>query len=235
MIGEIIESVEGKKFKVVRSKGDSYFIRFEDTGYTCRARKHLVRSGRVYDPTKYLEELDSWKEYRKVFTNNDGEVFESTLKRERKIKVFFPKSGYFTEVYESNAKLGKVKDPYSITVYGKGYLGCFDKGIPYWKQAKQLWNNLMKRCYDDNYETGYFGEAEVDDRWLSFENFLNDIHKLDGFEGWLNWEESGIKFNLDKDLIKSGNRTYSRHLCCFIPESFNKAMGKNKKDFSDWV
>lgn len=224
-----MKSVDGTEFRILVSKGESYQIEFVNSGYVCRARKHLVRRGQVFDPTSFITERDSWKPHKEVFENNSGIKFESYARRGNKLRVEFPNTGYTAEVFTQNAKNGKVRDPLEKTVYGIGYLGVIDKRKPYWKQASQLWNNMMKRCYSEKDERGYFGEAEVDERWHSLENFIEDISELDGFEGWRDAKETGIPFNLDKDFIKDGNKVYSRFYCCFLPDSYNKSMGKRGK------
>lgn len=222
----IMKSKEGKEFEILGSKGSDYRIRFIDSGYECRAKKTLVESGLVVDPSRYIEEKKSWTAFHEEYVNNDGKAFTALSKRGDKVRVLFKESGYFCEVYRSNALKGKVKDVLSPSVYGVGVIGIVDKKIPYWRQAFQLWNNMLKRCYSEKDERGYFGEATVDERWLVFENFLADIPKLKGFNGWVNSKETGIKYNLDKDFIIEGNKVYSRLYCMFLPESFNKALGK---------
>lgn len=225
----IRKSVRNEEFEILASKGECYIIRFISSGYECRARKKLVQQGKVFDPTSLLVERESWVPHEEEFTTNSGSKFFSYQRKGEKIKIYFPTTNYHTEVYMNNARQGKVKDPLEVSVYGVGFTGVIDKSIPYWKQAKQLWLNMLKRCYSEKDDRGYLGRAVVDERWFSFENFLNDIPKLDGFEGWLNGQESGLKYNLDKDFFKENNDIYSRYLCCFLPESFNKALGKKGK------
>lgn len=140
-------------------------------------------------------------------------------------------TGYTTEVYKSNAEKGKAKDPYEPSSMGMGYTGVFDKNRhPYWKQARRLWSNMIKRCYDPNYESGYYGRGiTVDTRWLCFSNFLEDVSSLANFELWLLGLESGKdKYNLDKDLTQEGNKVYTRECCSFVPEGINKADGARR-------
>lgn len=148
-------------------------------------------------------------------------------------KIQYLDSGYVCEVYESNAKNGKLKDPYSPSSYGVGYLGEFDKSSPYLNEAKQLWANMIKRCYCKKDEKGYFGRAFVDERWKCFANFLDDLPKLKNFNMWLKGKETGIKYNLDKDLMYQDNKVYSREACMFVTEYENKSAGaRNGKPFT---
>lgn len=136
--------------------------------------------------------------------------------KEDKCVIQFIETGTVKECVRSNMLAGKVKDPYKVSVYGKGYYGFFDK-VFYWKQAKQLWQNMLKRCYCEKDPKGYLGKAFVCDRWLCFSNFLEDIKNLKNFDKWLSGQNSGTeKYNLDKDLLVPGNVFYSPKLCQFV-------------------
>lgn len=177
----------------------------------------------------------------KKLKNNSGQEFVVLKEYVKKVKtrkwdmwlVQFTLTGYTKEVYKYNAIKGKVRDPYEISFCGVGYDGEFDK-VPYWKQAKRLWCNMIKRCYDSNYKTGYYGRGiTVDEHWLCFGNFLRDLPKLENFSKWLEgFEEGKPKYNLDKDLIVKWNTVYSRECCSFVLESINKSAGsKNKRHY----
>lgn len=226
---KLMKSLEGSRYEILSNSGDEYTIRFLDTGYIYRARKHLVFQGKVFDPTPLIKEKRSWSSYETERVNNSGLVYKTFLRNGNRVKLQFADSGYTTEAHISNVLAGKVKDPLHKSLYGVGYLGSFDKSVPHWKQAKQLWSNMIKRCYSEKDIRGYFGDATVDERWHSFENFLADINSLSGFDEWIKGHKNGIKYNLDKDFIKPGNKIYSRYLCCFLPDSFNKAMAKSSK------
>lgn len=147
--------------------------------------------------------------------------------------VQFLETGTIKKAHISNVLTGKVKDQYYPTVYGVGYYGDFEK-VAYWKQAKQLWQNMIKRCYCEKDTKGYYGKVTVCKRWLCFANFLKDLPKLDNFENWLKGQNSNnTKYNLDKDFIIAGNKIYAPEVCCFITENENKAAGaRNGKPFT---
>lgn len=139
--------------------------------------------------------------------------------------VLFSNTGTIINAIKVNVDAGKVKDPYEPSRYGVGYDGFFKKSKPYWKQAKQLWGNMLKRCYCEKDKNGYYGRVIVCKRWLCFSDFLDDLEKLPNFNEWLN---SSTKYNLDKDLIYSGNKVYSQKTCMFVEESVNKADGATR-------
>ena len=229
MLQEIKKSVKGQEYVIVKSKGETYVIKFVKSGYVCRARKHLVYEGRVFDPTSLVEEKESWKPCHEVFTNNSGSTFRVVAKSGKMCKVVFDSTGYATEAHYANVVSGKIRDKLFPEFYDVAYMGLPDMSLPYAKQAQQLWQNMVRRCYCKSEYRGYQGESFVDSRWLCFENFLLDISKLDGFEGWLVGKDTGIKYNLDKDFLFPENNIYSRYTCCFIPDSFNKGLGKRDK------
>lgn len=146
--------------------------------------------------------------------------------------IQFTETGTTATVYRENAKKGKVKDPYAKTCLGGAHTGIPNRSLPYWRQANQLWRNMLKRCYSEKDPKGYYGTGViVDERWLCFENFLNDIDKLENFKLWLS-KEAG-PYNLDKDLKFPGNTVYCKEACSFVTEYENKAAGaRNGKPFT---
>lgn len=170
-----------------------------------------------------------------VFTNNAGQelviLSTQTVTRKcgkgtyKKAVVKFLETGTTKEAYFENIAVGKVRDEYAVSCYGVGYLGDRDKTIPYYKQASQLWRNMLKRCYSEKDEKGYKGAVVVSPRWLCLENFVNDLPKLKNFDRWLKGGKcSKTRFQLDKDMLGDGT-VYSPHVCLFISEHENKSLG----------
>lgn len=161
-----------------------------------------------------------------VYETNSGQRFIILSISGKSCTIQFVATGSVRTANIDNVRAGKVKDLYAITRYGAGYLGDYDKSLSYWREAKQLWGNILKRCYCEADKKGYFGKGiTVDARWLCFANFLKDISKLENFDKWLEGKTCGCKYNLDKDLKVEGCRVYSKETCWFIPESINKAAG----------
>lgn len=78
-----------------------------------------------------------------------------------------------------------------------------------------LWTNMLQRCYSKEYQVkrpSYVG-CTVSKRWRSFQNFAADVSTMTGFDqqGW----------HLDKDILRKGNKRYSRCTCCFVPRQIN--------------
>ena len=222
------------KVEVIARKAKKLKIRFLDTGNEGWFLAYNVVAGRVRDRQEEQKIVkarqNSWVSCEKEMMSNSGLKFTAFQESPKKYKIVFDRTGYTAEVYKANADQGKVSDPYEVTLYGQGRSGLYDKSKPYWKQARLLWSNMVKRCYDPNYKGGYYGKVFVDERWKTFENFLEDLSCLENFDKWLEGQNSGgVKYNLDKDFIREGNNIYSKNLCMFLTEFQNKSLGKKGK------
>lgn len=217
---------------ILENDGKSAKVKFLNTGFETQVLVTNLMVGKCRDYT-ITNRVYTDKEYPNVVmqSNNSGS-FNLLEKQGSKCLVQFIGTGYTTTCLWENIKLGKIKDPYFKSCYSVGYTGEFEK-TSYWKQAKQLWRNMLKRCYCEKDTRGYYSKGvSVDDRWLCFANFLEDLPKLENFELWLQAFDGNIeKYNLDKDYLIKGNKIYSRGACMFLPESLNKSLGSRNK----WV
>ena len=78
-----------------------------------------------------------------------------------------------------------------------------------------IWRAMLSRCYSEYAIKKYptYKGCEVCDEWKRLSNFKRwfEEHYV---EGW----------QLDKDIIKKGNRVYSPQTCCFVPSQINTAL-----------
>ena len=84
---------------------------------------------------------------------------------------------------------------------------------------------MIKRCYDINNQhyPRYGGVGvTVDVRWFSFENYLEDLSQIDGYNPVL--YHMGL-LSLDKDIkqlyLPKSERVYSKDTCVFIDKKTN--------------
>ena len=140
----------------------------------------------------------------------------------RNVEIQFLKTGFETTVQLGNIKSGKVKDPYSPSVFGVGILGT--KYLPSINGVNtkeyKLWCHMLERCYNDTYQKKrptYEG-CEVGDNFKYYEYFYEWCHKQIGFnsKGW----------QMDKDLLIKGNKVYSEDSCIFLPREINQLLVK---------
>lgn len=122
---------------------------------------------------------------------------------------------------------GQVKNPYHASIYGVGMIGSKYPVSINRKHTKEYvtWNNMLKRCFDKKYKERQPSYKDVTccEEWLNYENFYEWLHSQENFEIWLNEN----KWDLDKDILVKGNKTYSPDACCLIPNNINKLFTKS--------
>lgn len=100
-------------------------------------------------------------------------------------------------------------------IYGKGiYNKCDYTSRKNGKKTDvyNCWIAMLQRCYDPNFLNKHpsYIDCTVCEDWLDFKKFTE----------W--FEKNYIKgFQLDKDILIKGNKTYSPDTCCFIPQEIN--------------
>jgi len=97
--------------------------------------------------------------------------------------------------------------PYMTTVKtDRGRVGC-----PYYI----TWHNMLKRCCSDAYKKAKptYSDCVLSPEWVSFMAFRAWMEKQD-------WQGK----QLDKDIIKPGNKIYGPEYCCFVSSALNKLL-----------
>lgn len=169
----------------------------------------------------------------KPIINDKAPVYQSTNYGEfylvddlgDKIKIQFKETGYTSIFAKSQVNTRKVKDPYYKKYFGEACIGLPDKSLSYHKKAKQIWTNLISRCYNEkahDYHLYGGNGVRVCNDWLVFEYFLEDLPKIP------HWDEklkSWDMYSLDKDKIGNGF-FYSLKTCLWAT---TKEQSKNKK------
>ena len=145
------------------------------------------------------------------------------------VDVYFPEYDWtFKHAQYSKFKNGNIKCPYERRYYGKGCLGegkykMSENGKN--KKEFRIWYNMLKRCYDPKYqeEKPTYRGCTVEDYLLNFQNMCE----------WLEnnyYEIPGEKMCLDKDILRKGNKVYSRETCIFVPQRINNLFVKRDND-----
>lgn len=82
---------------------------------------------------------------------------------------------------------------------------------PYYRK----WSGILERCFSKAYKekNETYKDVIICSEWLLFSNFKEWMKTQD-------WEGKEI----DKDLLVSGNKTYSPELCVFLPTRINKLI-----------
>ena len=105
-----------------------------------------------------------------VDINAKGSVTVLENSKGRKVKIRHNDHvGHTHTVFVDNLEIGNVKNPYAITVYGKGYPGVSTEPMPTGKLAGKyyrVWYGMLKRCYSEN------TPLTVWEEWLDYKVFL---------------------------------------------------------------
>ena len=111
----------------------------------------------------------------------------------------------------------------SKLVYGKGFN---DKTRPAKVDGKmvkeyKLWESMLSRCFSEKYQTRQptYKDCNVSDNFLNYSYFYDWCQEQIGFG---KVDDKGRYWQLDKDLLFIGNKTYSETACVFVPQEINK-------------
>lgn len=94
-----------------------------------------------------------------------------------------------------------------------------------------LWQCMLSRVYDNNFlkkRQTYVGSS-VDESWLKLSVFSEDVQKIENYNKSLNSD-----WQLDKDILKKGNKHYSFDNCCFVPREINTLLINSKKSRGEY-
>lgn len=158
-----------------------------------------------------------------VYYNKQGHAYEVIdCTNYKKIKVCFLETGSTKTSHVSNIISGSIKDNFSKSVHGIGFLG---EG-PYKVSVEgkitseySVWEKMLSRCYIYQRRITYYGICEVAPEWFNFQEFAKFyVEHPFRRDGW----------NLDKDILVKGNKLYSPETCCFVPNEINKALHLSK-------
>lgn len=117
-------------------------------------------------------------------------------------------------------KAGHILNPYFARYYGVGYLGVgkhrmHKDGQP--TPSYSAWRFLMMRLFCEKrlLSNPTYRDCTVCKSWCNFQVFSDYFYSH---------ESCGLGYELDKDLLVSGNRHYSPETCVMIPQEINKAL-----------
>lgn len=165
------------------------------------------------------------------FFNNKGFRYEivgycNEYVNNHKKRVVRFDSGYECVVNTPNILTGNIVDYGRPTVLGIGY-GCKSVGN---RNLYTRWYKMLSRCYDSsshNYKWYGLKVVYVCDRWLRYENYEKDIMSMDNYN-YL--ESSPSLWNIDKDIVRKGNKCYCKEMCKIVRkcENVHETINRNK-------
>lgn len=140
-----------------------------------------------------------------------------------RFKIKFLLTGFEKEISRSCMTKGEVRDPYYPIYYGVGCLGQV-KAEDH-KKELYIWRAMLYRCYDKNHSSYclYGGKGvTLCKRWLCFENFLEDIPLIKGYD-YKKFKNGELELDKDMSYVGIGNKEYSLQTCEFLPSKINFA------------
>jgi len=162
-----------------------------------------------------------------AFIDRTGEIGESRVcgpmviveySGHKNIIVKF-QTGSLVKTSYHHFKKGGVKDPLFPSRYGFGFLGvgvhASSEGYKT-ERVYETWSHMLGRVYggqDTNRTRSYEGTS-ICEEWGNFQTFGDWF--VDNF-----YEVPGEVMELDKDIVKKGNKVYCPGMCSFVPKPIN--------------
>ena len=91
-----------------------------------------------------------------------------------------------------------------------------------------LWKRILERCFSEKYQTRQptYKGCHVSNNFLNYSYFYDWCQEQIGFG---KVDEKGSNWQIDKDLLITGNKLYSEHTCIFVPQEINKFFNSSGK------
>ena len=173
---------------------------------------------------KYLNDVNYKDCVGKVCKSLNSGDFKILKYNDRaNVEIQFVNTGYEMVARLNHIRNGKVKDPYSPSVYGVGVTGTKYPPSVNGVKTKEygLWKDMLTRCYNDAYkkQRPTYEGCKVSENFKSYEYFYEWCQNQIGFnnKGW----------HLDKDLLIKGNKIYSENTSVFLPSEINMVLVKH--------
>lgn len=150
-------------------------------------------------------------------SNNFGKFKIIDYTNRSNVIIEFLNTGFNKKTTMQRVEKGDIKDDLVPSIEGIGFNdGKYSK---YYTGGRSIyyyrWVNMLRRVKNTQNKFEY-ENVSCSQRWLYFSKFLDDIHEIENLDQ-LDWE-------LDKDILFKGNRTYSKETCCFVPSKINSLL-----------
>ena len=152
-----------------------------------------------------------------VLTNNQGCNYTVVeYKNSRHVVIEFNDNHKHQVTVRAHAlKTKNIRNPFYPTVQGVGYIGAGDftsaKGSV-GREAYVKWQSMLERCYSNKDRHSAYFDCSVHSDWHNFQVFAK----------WcVSQKYYGSGYDIDKDILVTGNRVYSENTCCLVPSEIN--------------
>ena len=141
------------------------------------------------------------------------------------VDIYFPEYDWLLKhVRYAHFKDGEIKCPYERRYFNVGYLGEGEYKMSEngkFKKEYKIWYHMLQRCYDPK-----FHEKEPTYKGCMIEDYLLNFQNMGKWISENYYEVPGETMCLDKDILKKGNKIYSRETCIFVPQRINTLFTK---------
>lgn len=235
VVGDFHETNNNGRIEIVEYKNATdVVVRFED-GTLKKVTSAYVKSGAVAPDDLYQRRVGH------KFTTNSGwagEVIEWGGAFNVLVRWQDGSTSYHTW---QDINLKSVKPLFQPSVSGVGYVGegkylpssyKLEHGKQYADQRiYAYWQRMITRCYNEKEQQkpscrAYIG-CTVAEHFHNFQNFAEWAES----KPQSRYTEGDKIWELDKDLLVSGNRVYSRDTCTFLPPEVNSFL--SDRDWSE--
>jgi hypothetical protein len=124
---------------------------------------------------------------------------------------------------------GLVKNPNYPSVFGVGYFGQGEYSSKAHPLIYHVWYNMLRRCYHycaQNKDLSYVG-CTVCRQWQCFQNFC------EWYLSQKHHDQEGM--DIDKDILKRGNKVYSPKYCSLVPYEINVLFTKSNRTRGEFL
>jgi hypothetical protein len=219
-VGDCFTNNKGQKV-VVKSMTSHKSIKvvFEDAGVETTYEAGQLRKAMFNHPNRYNSIIGD------RYENKQGDwcTVVGYKSRDDVTIVFDGYEDKPKKVWKSDLKKRAFKNVYKPSVFGVGYMGegAYSSGADHKKsQSYSVYTKVIKRCYDENiYEKQpTYRDCTICSEWLCYNTFA-EYYETNLFYG--------LGYDLDKDLLVSGNKHYSAETCVMLPVEINRALAGN--------
>lgn len=159
-----------------------------------------------------------------TFLTNEGCacVVIDYINSSRIIIKFLDDFGHEKSVAAKELRLGMVKNPFHPSVLGVGFIGVGEYNPSHkgkMTRPYRAWFEMLRRCYDSSFKKTIptYDGCTVHPDWLNFQNFAK----------WFSLQNKPEEWELDKDILKKGNKVYSPEFCRLVPSKINTLFTKS--------
>lgn len=216
--GEIHITNEGREVEIIEYiNSNNCTIKFED-GITLTKRYYSnIIKGKVKKPKEDINHVGEEHITKQGYKIKITEYFNA-----KNCTISFENELIIKNKTYSSIVSGAILNPYHPTVYGIGHIGIGKYATQVDNVKSKIyyaWNNILERCYSEKLHKRKptYKEITICKEWRDFQVFAM-------------WYEKSYKegFELDKDILKKGNKVYSPQTCCFVPSEINNLFTNRK-------